>query len=146
MEGATYHSWLSFETWLEQQRGRSANISGREPEDSMLNATVSPGSNLGASSDSSSDCESLRNYHDTSDSVPNVPSASPGHSSRTPLTAALARDCRMETRLVDGCARARQEMTIILAAPGMPLHKSPLVTAKQVRLQTVLSSSQFSVQ
>jgi hypothetical protein len=31
----------------------------------------------------------------------------------------------------DSCSRARQEMTVVLAAPGMPLHHAPVLTAKQ---------------
>ena len=50
---------------------------------------------------------------------------------RAPVSASLARDCRMETRLLDGSARGRQDMTIMLAAPGMPLHKSPFITTRQ---------------
>ena len=41
-------------------------------------------------------------------------------------------DCRAEMRLTsDASSRARQEMTVMLAAPGMPLHQAPILTAKQ---------------
>ena len=41
-------------------------------------------------------------------------------------------DCRAEMRLTRAASsRARQEMTVMLAAPGMPLHQAPILTAKQ---------------
>ena len=44
----------------------------------------------------------------------------------------LVPDCRLETRLVNEYTCARQQLTVMLAAPGMPLHKAPIVTSKQV--------------
>lgn len=44
----------------------------------------------------------------------------------------VASDCRAEQRLLDYNMHARQEMSLVLAAPGLPISRAPIVTAKQV--------------
>jgi hypothetical protein len=36
--------------------------------------------------------------------------------------------------MLEGYLHARQEMSVVLNAPGLPAHKAPIVTAKQVRV------------
>ena len=97
--------WLPFKEWL-QKHSHLENDS-KETEGSGSNVTS------------------------TSEGIDRPPSVeqhlqSP-HDAR--LTSML-RDCRTELRLVNNYSRARQEMTIMLAAPGLPLHKAAIIPAR----------------
>ncbi|KAG7673263.1 hypothetical protein Ndes2526B_g03307 [Nannochloris sp. 'desiccata'] len=114
-EENTSHSWVSFQSWLAQQRNGDGSPEANNSNDSMVPAT-----------------NNLTNDSSSEDAHPQAPQPSrPQGGQSSSVSASLARDCRMETRLLDGSARGRQDMTIMLAAPGMPLHKSPLVTTRQ---------------
>lgn len=129
MEGSSAPTWVPFTSWLEQQRGEHPSTA---PSSEREGAAES--SSEGPSSRGSSDSETSFRADDVERASGRryvTESSSNRQPQRHPVSASLARDCRMETRLVDGCGRARQEMTIMLAAPGTPLHKSPFVTAKQ---------------
>jgi hypothetical protein len=106
-------SWVSFQSWLTQQRNGDGSPEANDSNDTLEPITTSTSSNI------------------SEEARPQAPqpSRAQGRQSAS-VSASLARDCRMETRLLDGNARGRQDM-IMLAAPGMPLHKSPLVTTRQ---------------
>lgn len=112
MEPGPSAPWLSFQHWLAQHKG-----------------SWTPSHDSGSETDSVRGDQEALSEHE------------PGVASRTgpPVrpTDALPRasvpDCRLETRMVNEYACARQQMTVMLAAPGVPAHKAPLVTAKQVR-------------
>ena len=115
-------AWLSFRDWLEQQRGDS--------DDQGQGASPSPSSHLPPLPPSVHPTTNPTPSDQPSTSTP-TPTPLPPRRPGSSVSAALARDCRAETRLLDGYARGRQDMSIMLAAPGMPLHKSPLVTTRQ---------------
>jgi hypothetical protein len=111
-QGEPSTPWLPFAAWLESQR---AAEEAEQP---------SPAPAPGGNGDDSAPPSEPSSSDDASPPSPSRPS-------RSSVASSLARDCRMETRLLDGCARGRQDMSIMLAAPGMPLHKSPLVSTRQ---------------
>jgi hypothetical protein len=106
---------MQFGSWLETQRRDPASPSQPSPR--------SEGSEVAASDGGASPQPSPRDAAGAS-------SPPPAPAPRQLARAALSRDCRTETRLVDG-ASGRQEMTVVLAARGVPLRDSPLVSAKQ---------------
>jgi len=114
-EENTSSSWVSFQSWLAQQRNGDGS-----PEADNTSVSLAPVPNAPTSNNNSEDAH------------PQAPRPSRPQGRRSSsVSASLGRDCRMENRLLDGSARGRQDMTIMLAAPGMPLHKSPLVTTRQ---------------
>lgn len=121
--------WLPFESWLSGLRQGEEGV--EEPEDSSTSSeglvrqedshglpssrSLIPST---SSRENAADCSTTRSSHQTQQPRPST-------------STLLARDCRTETRLIDGPARGRQSLTIMLAAPGMPLNKCPLITARQ---------------
>ena len=145
--------WLSFGEWLQQQR----SAEGTAPD-----ATSTPSDGLvvtsHADSPSAAPCMPTAASAHTTSSSSNASSSSSGvaitstgtqgtssTSSRPPLRT-LVSDCRMETRVAGDCARARQEPLVMLAAPGMPLHRAPVLTARQAQaLMAAVSAPLVSI-
>lgn len=114
MEHGSSAPWLSFQNWLAQHRGTSCPQRATE---------------FASDSDSAfGDPVALSELPAGAGPPPALPM------NRLPEAPArsLVPDCRLETRLVNEYTCARQQMTVMLAAPGMPLHKAPIVTSKQV--------------
>lgn len=125
MEHGSSAPWLSFQNWLAQHRGISCEQRGPE---------------FASDSDSGfGDPVALSELPAAATPAPSLPL------NRLPeMTArSLVPDCRLETRLVNEYTCARQQMTVMLAAPGMPLHKAPIVTAKQVRENSCARFARF---
>ena len=123
--------WLAFAEWLRQQAGGAAEeavseASASDAEEADL-PLAEPGTGTPLSTTSGSRGGNVLTPRST---VPALPS--PGQLARHATLAPRLPDCRAETRLTsESCSRARQEMTVLLAAPGMPLHQAPVLTAKQ---------------
>lgn len=115
---------MTFSRWLDQQKGDG---------DASELGSVAGEEHAGSSSDSgSSFSEAGPSAASPSSSSRAGPSVALPH--RQMVRPTLALDCRMETRLADTAACMRQEMTIVLATPGLSMHNAPVVAAKQVRL------------
>ncbi len=112
MEPGSSAPWLSFQHWLAQHRGVShERVESSSDSDSAFGDPVA---------------------------LSELPVGHPGQGmslGRMPeiMPRPGVPDCRLETRLVNEYTCARQQMTVMLAAPGLPAHKAPVVTAKQVR-------------
>lgn len=111
--------WLNFKSWLDAQRGQRERAS----DDVPLTERPEPSSSSNAAASSSGPSTSSSSY-----------GSSHSNDIRRPSRPPLARDCRAETRLTEAALGrgGRQEMTLVLAAPGMPLSKAPLISAKQM--------------
>ncbi|RMZ52462.1 hypothetical protein APUTEX25_000041, partial [Auxenochlorella protothecoides] len=110
MEPGSSAPWLSFQHWLAQHRGVShERVESSSDSDSAFGDPVA---------------------------LSELPVGHPGQGmslGRMPeiMPRPAVPDCRLETRLVNEYTCARQQMTVMLAAPGLPAHKAPVVTAKQ---------------
>ena len=123
--------WHTFAEWLSRQAGglpeeavSQASASDAE-EDDLTSETAA----AAAPSSSSSSSSSARG---AGAALAATAPMTPGQLARHATLAPRLPDCRAETRLTgETASRARQEMTVMLAAPGMPLHQAPVLTAKQ---------------
>lgn len=122
--------WLAFAEWLRQQAGAAeeavseASASDAEEADLPL---MDQGTATAFSATPGNRGGSVLTPRAAAPALP-----SPGQLARHATLAPRLPDCRAETRLTsESCSRARQEMTVLLAAPGMPLHQAPVLTAKQ---------------
>jgi hypothetical protein len=125
--------WLPFESWLSTLR------QGEEGVEELEETSHSPGSEAVVRQEDSGGLPPSRGIPasgssenaDNSTRLHHNQQPRPQPRQQPPSSTLLARDCRTETRLIDGPARGRQSLTIMLAAPGMPLSKCPLITARQ---------------
>lgn len=152
-QGATASArWLQFAEWLRQQAGGPpeeavSEASASDAEEASLlpegPSAATPSSSTGASSQNGSSGNLAAVARAAGNGAPRVASpapVSPGQLARHATLAPRLPDCRAEMRLTsDSSSRARQEMTVMLAAPGMPLHEAPVLTCKQVRAWLALA-------
>lgn len=131
---------LGFAAWLRRQAGApleeavsEASTSDAEDAELMVPAADHPQAAAQGSNGSSRASSISGGGRVGGLPVPAVPvPVLPGQLARHATLAPRLPDCRAETRLTsDTCIRARQEMTVMLAAPGMPLHQAPVLTATQ---------------
>eukprot|EP00887_Chlorella_sp_A99_P007900 scaffold20.g7900.t1 len=145
------HKWLSFGEWLRQQRGSGegeaaseAGTAVSEDGDAQLEAPA-PQSASGQADAAASQLVAAASSSSPPTAAPAVagpgsggggegrggspPPAAPPRPQLRPLLA----DCRCEMRMASECSRARQEALVMLAAPGMPLHRAPVLTARQAQ-------------
>ncbi|GAB4819212.1 hypothetical protein N2152v2_006258 [Parachlorella kessleri] len=107
--------WLPFASWLQQQCSNQEDGSRRSsdqlhsPQQAALRrpSPAAGASARGACGAPSQQRALLRGGHST------------------------VSDCRGEQRMLEGYVHARQEMSVALNAPGLPVHSAPVVTAKQ---------------
>lgn len=131
--------WLEFAAWLRQQAGVSEEAvseastgDAEEAEPTLRSATAAAA--VAADNASQQHLAERPAGVAAPSAAPPSPAApvTPGHLARHAQLAPRLPDCRAEMRLTsDSCSRARQEMTVMLAAPGMPLAQAPVLTAKQ---------------
>jgi hypothetical protein len=137
--------WLAFAEWLRQQAGGPSEeavseASTSDAEDASLPAEPIPSSSSAASTStqagSSSKLAAMARPaagSSGSSSTAGAAPVSPSHLARHATLAPRLPDCRAEMRLTsDTSSRARQEMTVMLTGPGMPLNEAPMLTCKQV--------------
>jgi hypothetical protein len=123
MPGSAESSWISFQSWLSQQQGRRT-----DPQLGATAAELSQDTSSQASTSTENTGDVSAHSTESTSSVAATTSIPQRRLARAPL----AQDCRTETRMTEGNVhRGRQEMTLVLAAPGVPLHKAPVITAKQ---------------
>jgi hypothetical protein len=101
---ASAGAWLDFRSYLALQRGLQEERAAAAPD------------NAGRPSTSGRPAEAA---------------PAPALAPRPRPGAALPRDCRTETRHLGAAPRARRELTLMLAAPGVPVRDSPLLEARQ---------------
>lgn len=125
--------WLGFAAWLRQQAG------GGLPEEAVSEASASDAEEPDLPSAAEQQSQPVQQQGGSSSRAADGLAAGAAATRSDPQPARQAAslaprlpDCRAETRLTsDSASRARQEMTVLLAAPGMPLHQAPVLTARQ---------------
>lgn len=125
--------WLGFAAWLRQQAG------GGLPEEAVSEASASDAEDADMPLAADQQPQQVHQQGGSGGRAADGPAASEAAARGEPQLARHAAslaprlpDCRAETRLTsESASRARQEMTVLLAAPGMPLHQAPVLTARQ---------------
>ncbi|KAL4451896.1 hypothetical protein ABPG75_007558 [Micractinium tetrahymenae] len=122
--------WLGFAAWLRQH-------AGGPPEEAVSEASASDAEEADLPLAAEQQPQQVQQQASSGGRAAGGLAAAParGEPQLARHATALAPrlpDCRAETRLTsDSSSRARQEMTVLLAAPGMPLHQAPVLTARQ---------------
>lgn len=112
--------WMTFKSWIDRHRGS-------EDETRTGDRLTESGTSGPVSTEVSSTGRQIEEPQNAQ-----VESELSSKANKKPSRPPLARDCRTETRLTEGAlSRGRQEMTLVLAAPGLPLSKAALISAKQ---------------
>jgi hypothetical protein len=126
---------LQFAQWLRQAAGGPPEEAASEASTSDVDEAELPADPAApSSSNTNSSSRGSSMLTARGGGAPSQPAApdTPGQLARHATLAPRLPDCRAEMRLTnDASSRARQEMTVMLAAPGMPLHQAPILTAKQ---------------
>lgn len=124
--------WLGFAAWLRQQAG------GGLPEEAVSEASASDAEEADLPPAAEQQDQQVQQQGGSGSRAAGGLAGAPAAARSEPQLgrpATLAPrlpDCRAETRLIsESASRARQETTVLLAAPGMPLHQAPVLTARQ---------------
>lgn len=122
MEDRT-RTWLSFTAWLRTQAAAEAPEADQGPASEGHTSNPEPSSPPSPSGQLAGGPQR--------GAAPAAPAAASAQ--RRQGRSLQPASCGMEDRLLEGYLHgAQQEMSLLLAAPGLPAHRAPIITAKQV--------------